>query len=198
MREAFESVVLGACRMRVAPDYPGGSFRGLVDACRRTVSDQPWPSHRIGAFDYYSYMASGSQPEPQPESSGNRSRIPPHLRVALGGDDSGSGESVVIFLKNNVETGYFVRWFEQRGWRVMTASDNWSFADLVADGVADWVVIGSSSIVLLGASPEFAQCPGIITVVNDNITEVIRAKRLGADFIVTRPIDSENPMGYAT
>lgn len=103
----------------------------------------------------------------------------------------------MIFLMSESEADIFAKWFSKRKWNVTVALEELHFAECLWGGTPDYVLVGQDTTVSETAQLHPDERPGILAVVNDNEEEIIRAKRLGADFIVTRPIDPENPMGYA-
>lgn len=130
-----------------------------------------------------------------PDPRGHRDRIPPSLQVLIGYPE-GPGRSIIVALQNKRERQLFTAAFLELGWRVEPARDIIEAGSIGREVITPHVVLTDQPEMISSVRSVFFATSDLVALVDANDEAVQRAWSNQADWVITRPIDPNDPLGF--
>ncbi|MGI8924356.1 MAG: hypothetical protein ACR2HJ_10025 [Fimbriimonadales bacterium] len=134
---------------------------------------------------------------PEPEPLGERRVPPPKLRIALGEPGEHGQRSILVDLLEHFEVAAFIHAFHRLGWET---TDCGGLLDIfLAGGMRCDVVLTDDPAICKRLDMHWpVPRPTVVTVVEASDAAVEGAWMSGADWVIQRPIDPQDPLrGFA-
>ncbi len=127
-----------------------------------------------------------------PEPGGERRQPPPILKTAIGLDD-GTGPVLAIHLLDEEEAATVAVALEKLGWKVEGGlGGHFDALEMIAilDERPDVIFTDDPGVIRELTSDR----PTVVVLVEDRESAVSGARAAGADWVVTRPLNMDNPL----
>lgn len=130
-----------------------------------------------------------------PDPRGHRDRIPPSLQVLVGYRE-GPKRSIIVALESAKERQLFVTAFLDLGWRVEAARDIIDAGSIGREVISPDVVLTDEPMLISSSRSVFFPKCDIVALVDADDEAIQRAWSYEADWVITRPIEPDDPLGF--